>query len=132
MLPNRTYRVLPTDREQGRTSGPCAAQQACKAQAATQAVQRLLPSSRAAVQARATCPAETLGGSKPPVIFVVDDEDKIRGAIRALLEDDDREVEDYDNCEAFLVAFHPGRKACLVIDAYLPCMNGLNFAAATP
>ena len=91
----------------------------------TQAVQRLLPLSRAAVQARATRPAETLGGSKPPVIFVVDDEDSIRGAIRALLEDDDREVEDYDNCEAFLAAFHPGRKACLVIDAYLPCMNGL-------
>ncbi len=91
----------------------------------TQAVQRLLPLSRAAVQARATRPAETLGGSKPPVIFVVDDEDSIRGAIRAVLEDDDREVEDYDNCEAFLAAFHPGRKACLVIDAYLPCMNGL-------
>jgi two-component system CheB/CheR fusion protein len=59
------------------------------------------------------------------VIFVVDDHDSIRGAIRAVLEDDDREVEDYDNCEAFLAAFHPGRKACLVIDAYLPCMNGL-------
>jgi two-component system, chemotaxis family, CheB/CheR fusion protein len=59
------------------------------------------------------------------VIFVVDDHDSIRGAIRAVLEDDDREVEDYDNCEAFLAAFHPGRKACLVIDAYLPCMSGL-------
>ena len=98
----------------------------------TQAVQRLLPLSRAAVQARATRPAETPGGSKPPVIFVVDDEDSIRGAIRAVQEDDDREVEDYDNCEAFLAAFHPGRKACLVIDAYLPCMNGANFAAAPP
>jgi two-component system, chemotaxis family, CheB/CheR fusion protein len=86
----------------------------------TQAVQRLLPLSRAAVQARATRPAETLGGRKPPVIFVVDDDDSIRGAIRAVLEDDDREVEDYDNCEAFLAAFYPGRKACLVIDAYLP------------
>ncbi len=59
------------------------------------------------------------------MIFVVDDDDSIRGAIRAVLEDDDREVEDYDNCEAFPAAFHPGRKACLVIDAYLPCMNGL-------
>jgi two-component system CheB/CheR fusion protein len=91
----------------------------------TQAVQRLLPLSRAAVQARATRPAETLGGSKPPVIFVVDDDDNIRGAIRAVLEDDNREVEDYDTCEAFLAAFHPGREACLVIDAYLPGMNGL-------
>jgi two-component system, chemotaxis family, CheB/CheR fusion protein len=59
------------------------------------------------------------------VIFIVDDDDSIRGAIRAVLEDDNREVEDYDTCEAFLAAFHPGREACLVIDAYLPGMNGL-------
>ena len=38
----------------------------------------------------ARAPAEALGGSKPPVIFVVDDDDSIRGAIRAVLEDDDR------------------------------------------
>ena len=90
----------------------------------TQAIQRLLPLSRAAVQARAR-PVETRGGIEPPVIFVVDDDDSIRGAIRAVLEDDDREVEDYATCEAFLAAFHPGRDACLVIDAYLPGMNGL-------
>ena len=59
------------------------------------------------------------------MIFVVDDDDGIRGAIRAVLEDDGRVVEDYDTCEAFLAAFRPGREACLVIDAYLPGMNGL-------
>jgi two-component system CheB/CheR fusion protein len=42
-----------------------------------------------------------------------------------VLEDDDREVEDYETCELFLAAFQPGRSACLVIDAYLPGMNGL-------
>ena len=91
----------------------------------TQAIQRLLPLSRAAVPARAIRPTETPGANKLPVIFVVDDDDSIRGAIRAVLEDDDREVEDYATCEAFLAAFHPGREACLVIDAYLPGMNGL-------
>jgi two-component system CheB/CheR fusion protein len=60
------------------------------------------------------------------VIYVVDDDDSIRGAIRAVLEDDDRNVEDYETCEAFLAAYHPGRPACLVIDAYLPGMNGLS------
>jgi two-component system CheB/CheR fusion protein len=90
-----------------------------------QVIQRLLPLSRAAVQACATRPVEAPGGSRPPVIFVVDDDDSIRGAIRAVLEDDNREVEDYETCEAFLAAFHPGREACLVIDAYLPGMNGL-------
>jgi two-component system CheB/CheR fusion protein len=89
----------------------------------TQAIQRLL--SREAVQARAPRHAEVSGRGGAPVIFVVDDDDGIRGAIRAVLEDDDRVVEDYDTCEAFLAAFRPGREACLVIDAYLPGMNGL-------
>ena len=89
------------------------------------AIQRLLPLSRAAVQARVPRPVEVPGNSGPPVIFVVDDDDSIRGAIRAVLEDDNRDVEDFDSCEAFLAAFNPGREACLVIDAYLPGMNGL-------
>jgi two-component system, chemotaxis family, CheB/CheR fusion protein len=59
------------------------------------------------------------------VIFVVDDDDSIRGAIRSVLEDEGREVEDFDTCEAFLAAFRPGREACLIIDAYLPGMNGI-------
>ena len=59
------------------------------------------------------------------MIYVVDDDDSIRGAIRAVLEEDGREVEDFETCEAFLAAFRPGRTACLVIDAYLPGMNGL-------
>jgi two-component system, chemotaxis family, CheB/CheR fusion protein len=42
-----------------------------------------------------------------------------------VLEDDGRAVEDFATCEDFLAAFRPGRDACLVIDAYLPGMNGL-------
>jgi two-component system CheB/CheR fusion protein len=34
-------------------------------------------------------------------------------------------VEDFASCEAFLDAYRPGREACLVIDAYLPGMTGL-------
>ena len=43
-----------------------------------------------------------------------------------MLEDDGRLVEDFATCEGFLEAFQPGREACLVIDAYLPGMNGLD------
>jgi two-component system CheB/CheR fusion protein len=86
----------------------------------TQTIQRLLPLSH--VVAHVPRHAEE-GGSA--VIYVVDDDDSIRGAIRAVLQDDDRVVEDFETCEAFLAAFHPGRPACLVIDAYLPGMNGL-------
>jgi two-component system, chemotaxis family, CheB/CheR fusion protein len=62
------------------------------------------------------------GGAR---IVVVDDDDLVREAIRAVLEDDDRVVETYPSCEAFLEGFHSDRPACLLIDAYLPAMSGL-------
>ena len=91
----------------------------------TQAIQRLLPTSHAAAHARAPHPAEAAGSPRPPVIFVVDDDSHVREAIRSVLEEDGRTVEDYATCEAFLEAYRPGREACLLIDAYLPGMSGL-------
>ena len=58
-------------------------------------------------------------------VIVVDDDDLVREAIRAVLEDDGRVVETYSSCKAFLEAFDPGKSACLLIDAYLPGMSGL-------
>lgn len=60
-----------------------------------------------------------------PVVFVVDDDGEVREVIRSVLEDGGRAVEDYASCEAFLQAYRPGRDACLLIDAYLPGMSGL-------
>ena len=54
-----------------------------------------------------------------------DDDNQVREAIRAVLEDDGRVVETYSSCEAFLEGFHPDKSACLLIDAYLPKMSGL-------
>ena len=59
-------------------------------------------------------------------IIVVDDDDLVRKAIRAVLEDDGRVVETYSSCEAFLESFHPDKSACLLIDAYLPGMSGID------
>jgi two-component system CheB/CheR fusion protein len=97
-----------------------------KLQELIQAIQRLLPLSLAPVPPRSPRVAD---GSGPPVIFVVDDDDGIRGAIRAVLEEDGRTVEDFATCEEFLAVYRPGRDACLVIDAYLPGMNGLALLA---
>jgi len=58
-------------------------------------------------------------------IFIVDDDSNIRDGIRSVLEEDGRAVEDYAACETFLAAYRPDREACLLIDAYLPGMNGL-------
>ena len=69
--------------------------------------------------------AEALSASGGARIIVVDDDDQVREAIRAVLEDDGRVVDTYASCEAFLEAFDPGKSACLLIDAYLPGMSGL-------
>ena len=69
--------------------------------------------------------AAALSVSGSAKIIVVDDDDLVREAIRAVLEDDGRVVETYSSCEAFLEGFHPDKSACLLIDAYLPEMSGL-------
>ena len=68
---------------------------------------------------------EALSASGGARIIVIDDDDQVREAIRTVLEDDGRVVESYASSEAFLDAFVPGKSACLLIDAYLPGMNGL-------
>ena len=42
-----------------------------------------------------------------------------------MLETEGRSVEDFASCEEFLQAYRPRLEACLLIDAYLPGMNGL-------
>jgi two-component system CheB/CheR fusion protein len=70
-------------------------------------------------------PAKATGTFEHPVIFVVDDDRAVREAIRDALEYDGRSVQTYSTCEAFIEAYRPGHEACLLIDAYLPGMNGL-------
>ncbi len=98
----------------------------------TEVIQRLLATPPSAAPLRASQPAVApphavvpAGNGDRPVIFVVDDDSHVREAIRSVLEGDGRIVEDYATCEAFLEAYRPGREACLLIDAYLPGMSGL-------
>ena len=70
-------------------------------------------------------PAKATGTFEHPVIFVVDDDRAVREAIRDALEYDGRSVQTYSTCEAFIEAYLPCDEACLLIDAYLPGMNGL-------
>jgi two-component system CheB/CheR fusion protein len=105
----------------------------------TQAIQRLLPIQSSALQSPvqsgvhpqapqpvAAVPVAAAGNPGPPVIIVVDDDNQVRAAIREVLEEAGRAVEDYSSCEAFLAAYRPGREACLLIDAYLPGMSGID------
>jgi two-component system, chemotaxis family, CheB/CheR fusion protein len=58
-------------------------------------------------------------------IYIVDDDSEVRRSLRELLEADGRTVEDFGDCEAFLAAYRPGSEACLLIDAYLPGIDGV-------
>ena len=69
--------------------------------------------------------ARAVGSSERPEVFVVDDDSTVREAIRDVLECDGRSVQAYSTCEAFIEAYRSGGEACLLIDAYLPGMKGL-------
>ena len=81
------------------------------------AVKELLPVSR---------PVPRPLSTGQPVIFIVDDDGNLRDGLRDLLEAEGLTVEDYPSCEAFLEAWSPVTESCLIIDAYLPGMNGLD------
>jgi two-component system CheB/CheR fusion protein len=84
-------------------------------------IQRLLPPQN---QAR-TGSARPDSVADAALVFVVDDDAQVRTAIRVLLEEDGIRVEEYGSCEDFLAAYRPASQACLLIDAYLPGMDGL-------
>jgi two-component system CheB/CheR fusion protein len=70
-------------------------------------------------------PRETVETGVLPVVFVVDDDDEVRDAICSVLEDAGLATQAFSSAEAFLEAYHPGGDACLLVDAYLPGIGGL-------
>ena len=90
------------------------------AKALVEVIQALLPEPR---DGGSTPPAPE--SAQAPVVFVVDDDDGVRAAIRSVLEDDGRTVQTYATGEAFLEAYRPGRPGCMLVDAYMPGMDGL-------
>ncbi len=71
-------------------------------------------------------PGQFVANPGSPVIYLIDDDGNVREAIRELLEEDGHIVEDYASCEAFLDAWRPDRESCLIVDAYLPGISGLD------
>ncbi len=92
----------------------------------TQAIQSVLAKSATSGSRRPGAAQGSDAAPEAPVIFVVDDDSNVRETLRAVLEGDGRIVEDYSNCEAFLQGYRRRREACLLVDAYLPGMSGLD------
>jgi two-component system CheB/CheR fusion protein len=91
-----------------------------------QTIERLLQKAQPIISLSTSQPPSAGQATENPVIFVVDDDESVSESIRAVLEDQRFIVETFSSCEAFLKAYQPGRNACLLIDAYLPGMNGLD------
>ena len=79
-----------------------------------------LPKRRLAAAAR-----EPDKKAEPAIVFVIDDDRNVRDAITSVLAMDGHLVAAYATCEAFLNDFKPGSGACLLVDAYLPGMQGI-------
>jgi two-component system CheB/CheR fusion protein len=90
----------------------------------TEVIQRLLPAAPTPARPPVAAPARAAPGASQSLVFVVDDDKQVRDALRGVLQADGRTIEDFATCEAFLEAYRPSREACLMIDAYLPGMDG--------
>ena len=59
------------------------------------------------------------------LIFIVDDDQLIREALSSVFADAGHDCVSFDSSESFLATYKAGREGCLLIDAYLPGMSGL-------
>jgi two-component system CheB/CheR fusion protein len=69
--------------------------------------------------------AKPSNGAERPAIFIIDDDAALRHSMGAFFETEGRAAELYESCEAFLATDRRGREGCLVVDAWLPGMSGL-------
>ena len=61
-----------------------------------------------------------------PIVFVVDDDPAVCDSMRWLLESSGLRVETYETAQAFMQAYQPERPGCLVLDARMPGLSGLD------
>ena len=99
-----------------------------------QKIQLLLPAlpplevlhpAAAPVPPSAAASTGTIAAVSVPTVIVVDDDPKVGESIRAVLSDAGHPVEVHLSAESFLKTYRPGRPSCVLIDAYLPGMSGL-------
>jgi two-component system CheB/CheR fusion protein len=97
-----------------------------KLSALSEAIQKLLSASPSMPRpANGSTPVAAGDGTRP-IVFIVDDDENVRNALRSALLEDGRIAEAYNDGEAFLQAYRPGKAGCLLVDASLPGMSGLD------
>jgi len=60
-----------------------------------------------------------------PIVFIVDDDEALRGSLALLMEAVKLKAETFATADEFLACYEPGQLGCLVLDVRLPGMSGL-------
>ena len=60
----------------------------------------------------------------PPTVFVVDDDESVRGSLRFLLRSAGLEGRAFGSAREFLATYDPAQPGCLVLDVRMPGMSG--------
>src|SRR5579862_858916 len=68
--------------------------------------------------------SEAVSGNSQPRIAVVDDDASIREALKSLMRSVRFNVDAFASAEEFLASAHLDNTACLILDVYLPGING--------
>jgi len=89
------------------------------------AIERILTARNFAV-APVMVEEQTVTTTATSMVYVVDDELPIRSALRDALESEGLSVLDFATAEAFLLAYSPTGEECLLVDAYLPGISGID------
>jgi two-component system, LuxR family, response regulator FixJ len=61
----------------------------------------------------------------PPTVYVVDDDESVRGSLRFLLRSAGLESRAFGSAQEFLAVNDPAQPGCLVLDVRMPGMSGL-------
>jgi two-component system, chemotaxis family, CheB/CheR fusion protein len=88
-------------------------------------VDRLLRAGKVALTPPRPPSAKAAGELGDTTVYIVDDDDSIRESISAVVAEEGGKPISFSSGEAFLKSYQPGRHDCLLIDAYLPGMNGV-------
>ncbi len=64
-------------------------------------------------------------GPAEPTVFIVDDDDAVRQALRMLMRSVQLPVEAFSSAQEFLDAYEHGRPGCLLLDVRMPRMSGI-------
>ena len=91
----------------------------------TRLAQRLLAEPRVSVRENATSAQLHTEELRRPTIFVVDDDGTLRDVMRDLLEEHGYAVEMFADGPAFFEAYRPGWEGCVLVDALMPGMGGI-------